>query len=75
MALWKITVKRSPNISGLPLERKMFVEMYSPSSSDPLSSTANTRKIIKLFENKYCEDFSDRTSWVSSSYLECERIS
>ncbi len=75
MALWKITVKRNPNISGLPLERKMFVEMYSPSSSNPLSSSSASRKIIKLFENKYCEDFSDRTNWVSESYLECERIS
>lgn len=75
MALWKITVKRSLTSQGLPLEEKMSIEMYSTTTSNPLNYSDMKRKIVKLFENKYCEDLSKSNNWVSDSNLKCERIS
>lgn len=75
MALWKITVKRSLTSYGLPLEEKMSIEMYAKYTSSLLCYPDTKSKIVRLFENKYCEDLSKSNNWVSDSNLKCERIS
>ena len=76
MAHWKISVTRSVSVNRIRLEKSMFVEMITSSTSDPLRTNIMTShpQIGELFRSKYGVDLY-KAGVVNSSYLHSERIS
>ena len=58
MAHWKISVIRTGTVNAVRLEKTMFVEMITTSTSDPLRTNVGTShpQIGTLFLNKYGVD-------------------
>ena len=76
MAHWKISVKNNESVNGVRLEKTMFVEMVTTSTSDPLTTNAGTNRplIGDLFKNKYGVDLN-KAGVITPSHLRSERIS
>lgn len=76
MAHWKISVIRTGTVNGIRLEKTMFVEMVTTSTSDPLRTNVSTShpQIGAIFMNKYGVDFY-KAGLVSPTNLRSERIS
>ena len=76
MAHWKISVIRSGTVNAVRLEKTMFVEMVTTSTSDPLRTNVSTNhpQIGALFMNKYGVDLYEK-GLISPTNLRSERIS
>ena len=76
MAHWKISVIRSGTVNAVRLEKTMFVEMVTTTTSDPLRTNVGTShpQIGALFMNKYGVDLYKK-GLISPSNLRSERIS
>ena len=76
MALWKISVKNSGNAAcknkRQRLEKDMFVETSTMSTSNPLGLTREHPMLAQLFMCKYGIDVDP--SHMNYSYFNCERI-
>ena len=76
MAHWKISVIRAGTVNTVRLEKTMFVEMITSSTSDPLRTNVGTNhpQIGALFLNKYGIDLYKK-GLISPTNLRLERIS
>ena len=75
MAHWKISVIRSGMVNAVRLEKTMFVEMITSSTSDPLRTNVSIShpQIGTLFLNKYGVDLYKK-GLISPTNLRSERI-
>ena len=75
MALWRISVKTGGTVNGVRLEKGMYVECVTTSTSNPLQTnlTKNKPMIGQLFMNKYGVDL-EKAGLISTSRLTCEKI-
>lgn len=76
MALWKISVKNSGNATcknkSQKLEKGMFVETSTATSTPPLSQRQNHPMIIQLFRSKYGIEIDP--GHMNMSYFKCEKM-
>lgn len=73
MATWRITVKTSGCTNGVRLEKGMFVDMVTKTSSRPINSNPKeTHPIIaQLFMNKYGVDVMKANA---IAHMSCDKI-
>ena len=76
MALWRIVVKNSGNAACVNkrqrLEKGMFIETSTMSTTPPLGQPRERPMLVKLFLNKYGIEVNQ--SQMSLSYFTCDRI-
>lgn len=76
MALWKISVKNSGNAAcknkRQRLEKGMFIETSTMSSTPPIGIPREQPVLAKLFMNKYGIEIDPRC--MSRAYFDCEKI-
>lgn len=76
MALWKITAKYSNNApcknKRQRLEKGMFVETSTASTTPPLGQTREHPMLAQLFLNKYGIEVNVHN--MNSGYFNCEKI-
>ncbi|MCQ2129270.1 MAG: DUF6140 family protein [Bacteroidaceae bacterium] len=76
MALWKITVRTSTNApcknKRQKLEKGMFVETSTMSSSKPLGQVREHPMLAQLFMSKYGIEIEPRS--MNLSYFTCDKI-
>ena len=75
MVLWRSSVKTGGTVNGVRLEKGMYVECVTTSTSNPLQTnlTKNKPMIGQLFMNKYGVDL-EKAGLISTSRLTCEKI-
>lgn len=73
MALWKIEIKQSGIINGVRIEKGMFVEMVTNTTTPPLSMSKNFEEIGQLFKDKYGIDLV-KARLISQGRMSCIRI-
>lgn len=73
MALWKIEMKQSGIVNGVRVEKGMFVELTTTSSTPPLSTSSNNETIGQLFLNKYGVDVM-KARLINQGRMACTRI-
>ena len=73
MPLWKISIKTPGTVTGVRLEKGMFVEMVT-NGINPLQAVSTHKlQIAQLFLNKYGIDLI-KGNLVNSGRLSCEKI-
>lgn len=76
MALWKISVKRSGNAACKDkrqrLEKGMFVETSTASTTPPIGVTREQPMLAQLFLNKYGIEIAPYC--MNRSYFDCEKM-
>lgn len=73
MALWKIEIKQSGIINGVRIEKGMFVEMVTNTSTPPLSMSKNFDAIGQLFKDKYGIDLV-KARLIGQGRMSCVKI-
>ena len=73
MALWKIEMKQSGIVNGVRIEKGMFVELATTSSTPPLSTSTNNDTIGQLFFSKYGIDVIS-ARLINQGRMACTRI-
>ena len=74
MPLWRISVKDSGTFRGVRLEKGMFVEYATKTSTPPLQGLSQHREPIgRLFMSKYSIDLL-KAGLVRMGRLTCEKI-
>lgn len=73
MALWRITVKNPGTVNGVRLEKGMFVDMVTKTSSRPINTNPRETHplIAQLFMNKYGVDVLKANA---IPHMSCEKI-
>lgn len=76
MALWKISAKNSTNApcknKSQKIEKGMFVETSTASSTPPLGQTREHAMLAQLFKSKYGIEIDP--SHMNRSYFDCVKI-
>ena len=73
MALWKIEITQTGTINGVHIEKGMFVEMVTSSTTPPMSMSKNYEAIGQLFKNKYGIDLV-KARIISQGRMSCTKI-
>ena len=73
MALWKIEIKQSGIINCVRIEKGMFVEMVTNTSTPPLSMSKNFDAIGQLFKDKYGIDLV-KARLIGQGRMSCVKI-
>lgn len=74
MAQWKIEIKQSGIINGVRIEKGMFVEYVSSSSTPPLQALSRNKDAIgMLFKAKYGIDVL-KANLVNVGRMSCTKI-
>lgn len=74
MAQWKIEIKQTGTFNGVRIEKGMFVEYVTNTTTPPLSNLSKNREAIaQLFKSKYGVDLL-KANLVGSGRLSCERM-
>lgn len=73
MALYRVTVKRLKNSNGIRLEAGMFVDVLTPTMSNPVSNNGG-ELVIDAFLNKYNVDIK-KAGALSMSELDVKQLS
>lgn len=76
MALWRIVVKNSGNAAcknkRQRLEKGMFIETSTTSTTPPIGVTREQPMLAQLFMNKYGIEIDSHH--MSRSYFDCDKI-
>ena len=76
MALWRISVKNSGNAACKDkrqrLEKGMFIETGTTSTTPPIGVTRELPKLAQLFTNKYGIEID--LHHMNRAYFDCEKI-
>ena len=74
MALWKISAKNNWNWGvGKQLVKGMFIELSTPSTSNPLGQTKYLDVIAKAFNTKYSTNFDKSRMYASFFYISIDK--
>jgi hypothetical protein len=76
MALWRIVVKNSGNAAcknkRQRLEKGMFIETSTTSTTPPIGVTREQPMLAQLFMNKYGIEIASQN--MTRSYFDCNKI-
>lgn len=74
MPLWKITAVMNRNNGKQNLEKGMFVELSTPTTTPPLGHAQFTPQIKSLFKSKYGVDLDVLKVLINASYFSCSKL-
>ena len=72
MALWKISVKTTGVVNGVRLEKGMFVETSTATTTPPLGMSREQLMLAQLFMSKYGIEID--LHHMNGSHFVCEKI-
>lgn len=73
MALWKITAILNRNNGKQNLEKGMFIEVSTPTTTPPLGFSKNDQQIKGQFKSKYGIDLDALGVKINASYFSCTK--